>query len=41
MNQAYPGRDTLLQLSYRFYLAAGLVPGSYPWPLQISSSVVY
>ncbi len=41
VNQVYPGRDTLLQLSYRFYLAAGLVPGSYPWPLQISSSVVY
>src|SRR6266496_1537276 len=40
-NQAYSGRDALLQLSYRFYLAAGLPPGSYPWPLQISSSVVY
>jgi hypothetical protein len=41
VNQAYSGRETLLQLSYRFYLAAGLVAGSYPWPLQISSSVVY
>ncbi len=41
VNQAYSGRDTLLQLSYRFYLASGLTPGSYPWPLSISSSVVY
>jgi hypothetical protein len=37
----YTGRDTSLELSYRFYLAASLAPGSYPWPLQISSSVMY
>jgi hypothetical protein len=40
-HHAYSGRDTSLELSYRFYLAAGLAPGSYPWPLQISSSVTY
>jgi len=38
---AYAGRDTALELSYRFYLAAGLAPGNYPWPLLISSSVTY
>jgi hypothetical protein len=37
----YAGRDTALELSYRFYLSAGLAPGRYPWPLQISSSVSY
>ncbi len=37
----YAGRDTALELSYRFYLSSGLAPGSYPWPLQISSSVSY
>jgi len=37
----YSGRDTSLELSYRFYLAAGVAPGSYPWPLQISSSITY
>jgi hypothetical protein len=40
-HHAYSGRDTALELSYRFYLASGLAPGSYPWPLQISSSVTY
>jgi hypothetical protein len=38
---AYAGRDKELELSYRFYLEAGLAPGSYPWPLRISSSVTY
>lgn len=38
---AYAGRDVALRLSYRFYLAAGIAPGQYPWPLQISSSVQY
>ena len=38
---AYAGRETALELSYRFYLAAGLAPGNYPWPLLISSSVTY
>jgi hypothetical protein len=40
-NYRYGGRDTSLHLSYRFYLASGLGPGSYPWPLQISSSITY
>jgi len=40
-HHAYAGRDTSLELSYRFYIAPGFAPGSYPWPLQISSSVVY
>lgn len=38
---ACAGRDTALELSYRFYFAAGLAPGNYPWPLLISSSVTY
>ncbi len=38
---AYVGREMALELSYRFYLAAGIPPGSYPWPLQISSSITY
>ncbi len=40
-NYPYGGCDIALHLSYRLYLAAGLGPGSYPWPLQISSSITY
>jgi hypothetical protein len=38
---ANSGRDAALELSYRFYLAAGIAPGSYAWPLQMSLSVTY
>jgi hypothetical protein len=30
------GRTILLQLGYRFMLRPDLLPGSYPWPLEIS-----
>jgi hypothetical protein len=40
-HHTYTGRDTALELSYRFYLVADLAPGSYPWPLRISSSITY
>ncbi len=40
-SHAYSGRDAALELSYRFHLASGIAPGSYPWPLQVSVSVAY
>jgi hypothetical protein len=30
------GRSATHQLAYRFILNKGLLPGTYPWPLQIS-----
>jgi hypothetical protein len=41
VHQPYAGRDASMQLSYRFFLASELAPGSYAWPLRISSSIVY
>jgi hypothetical protein len=38
---AYSGPETSTQVSYRFFLAPGVQSGQYPWPLQISASVVY
>lgn len=38
---AYAGPETSSQVGYRFFLAQGVQSGSYPWPLQISASVMY
>jgi hypothetical protein len=38
---AYSGPETSTQVSYRFFLAPGVHSGQYPWPLQISASVMY
>ena len=40
-HQGFTGPQKLVHLSYRFFLAPQIVPGSYPWPLQISSTVMY
>ena len=40
-HQPFAGKQMLMRLSYRFFLAPGVAPGSYPWPLQISSTVMY
>jgi hypothetical protein len=40
-HQPFTGNRMLMRLSYRFFLAPGVAPGSYPWPLQISSTVMY
>ena len=34
-NQPY-GRSTVHQLGYRFILRPDVMPGAYPWPLEIS-----
>lgn len=41
VHQPFAGNQLLLRLSYRFFLAPEVAPGSYPWPLQISSTVMY
>jgi hypothetical protein len=40
-HQPFTGNQMLMRLSYRFFLAPEVAPGSYPWPLQISSTVMY
>jgi len=40
-HQPFTGNQMLMRLSYRFFLAPEVGPGSYPWPLQISSTVMY
>lgn len=40
-HQPFTGKQMLMRLSYRFFLAPEVAPGSYPWPLQISSTVMY
>jgi len=40
-HQPFAGKQLLMRLSYRFFLAPEVAPGSYPWPLQISSTVMY
>ena len=40
-HQPFTGKQMLMRLSYRFFLAPEIAPGSYPWPLQISSTVMY
>jgi len=40
-HQPFAGKQMLMRLSYRFFLAPEVAPGSYPWPLQISSTVMY
>ena len=40
-HQPFAGTQMLMRLSYRFFLAPEVAPGSYPWPLQISSTVMY
>jgi hypothetical protein len=40
-HQPFTGKQILMRLSYRFFLAPEVAPGSYPWPLQISSTVMY
>jgi hypothetical protein len=40
-HQPFTGHQMLMRLSYRFFLAPEVAPGSYPWPLQISSTVMY
>jgi hypothetical protein len=37
----YTGPESAAKVSYRFYLAQGVLSGNYPWPLQISASVTY
>ena len=41
VHQGFAGPQKLMHLSYRFFLAPQVGPGSYPWPLQISSTVMY
>ncbi|HEX4523394.1 MAG TPA: hypothetical protein VH704_07730 [Casimicrobiaceae bacterium] len=41
VHQPFTGKQMLMRLSYRFFLAPEVAPGSYPWPLQISSTVMY
>lgn len=41
IHQPYAGPETDIQLSYRFFLADGVAPGDYPWPVQISAAVTY
>ncbi|HEY2865189.1 MAG TPA: hypothetical protein VGK37_16330 [Casimicrobiaceae bacterium] len=41
VHQPFTGHQMLMRLSYRFFLAPEVVPGNYPWPLQISSTVMY
>ncbi len=41
VHQPFTGKQMLMRLSYRFFLAPEVRPGSYPWPLQISSTVMY
>ena len=41
VHQPFTGNQMLMRLSYRFFLAPEVGPGSYPWPLQISSTVMY
>jgi hypothetical protein len=41
VHQPFTGNQMLMRLSYRFFLAPEVAPGSYPWPLQISSTVMY
>jgi hypothetical protein len=38
---AYSGPESSAQVSYRFFLTPGVQSGEYPWPLQISASVMY
>ena len=38
---AYSGPESSAQVSYRFFLTPGTQSGTYPWPLQISASVMY
>ena len=40
-HQPFTGSQMLMRLSYRFFLAPEVGPGSYSWPLQISSTVMY
>ena len=40
-HQPFAGNQMLMRLSYRFFLAPDVAPGNYPWPLQISSTVMY
>lgn len=40
-HQPFTGNQMLMRLSYRFFLAPEVAPGTYPWPLQISSTVMY
>ena len=40
-HQPFTGKQMLMRLSYRFFLAPEVAPGNYPWPLQISSTVMY
>ncbi|MGH8849471.1 MAG: hypothetical protein ACREYD_00600 [Casimicrobiaceae bacterium] len=40
-HQPFTGNQMLMRLSYRFFLAPEVGPGNYPWPLQISSTVMY
>lgn len=40
-HQGFGGNRMLMHLSYRFFLAPQVGPGRYPWPLQISSTVMY
>jgi hypothetical protein len=40
-HQPFTGSQMLMRLSYRFFLAPQVGPGNYPWPLQISSTVMY
>ncbi|MEP6998386.1 MAG: hypothetical protein ABI900_12105 [Betaproteobacteria bacterium] len=39
-HQPFTGNQMLMHLSYRFFLAPEVGAGSYPWPLQISSTVM-
>jgi hypothetical protein len=41
VHQPFTGKQMLMRLSYRFFLAPEVAPGSYPWPLLISSTVMY
>lgn len=41
VHQPFTGSQMLMRLSYRFFLAPEVGAGSYPWPLQISSTVMY
>ena len=40
-HQPFTGNQMLMRLSYRFFLAPEVAPGTYAWPLQISSTVMY
>jgi hypothetical protein len=34
--QPFAGTTVAMDLSYRFHLAPGVAPGSYPWPIGVS-----